>query len=421
MRRGLARLVRLAGRLWLVLALAAALPGAAQAQEQAEEAEAAGGAARLDVAQSGIDGRGDGLEVRLYLSDPVPWRAFTLDAPPRLVLDFRGLDWRGATRAAMLNADAATDLRIGAMRPGWTRMVVDLAGTLAIETAEMRVDPVDGTALVVVQAAPVAPEVFAARSGALPDPDWILDLARPAPPPPPARDGPLVVAIDPGHGGVDPGAQRAGLDEADLMLTLGRELAAAVEAAGMVPVLTREGDVFVSLAERISRARDGGAHVFLSLHADALEDARARGGSVYVLSREAQEDASQRMAERHGRGDLLAGLDLTGQDDAIATVLMDLARLETAPRSDRLAAALVSGLGESGAPLNSRPRRAARLGVLLAADMPSVLVEAGFLSDPEDRARLASAEGRARIVAGLVAGLSAWALDDADLRGRMRQ
>ena len=127
------------------------------------------------------------------------------------------------------------------------------------------------------------------------------------------------------------------------------------------------------------------------------------------------------MAERHQRGDLLSGLDLSGADDTVATVLMDLARLETGPAGDRLAAALVTAMGDAGARLNSRPRREAPLAVLGAADFPSVLVEVGFLSNERDRERLSSTEGRAPIVEGLVTGLTRWAADEAARARLLRQ
>ena len=390
------------------LLLALCLAGPAAAQEFSA-------LARLDVAQSQVRDAGEGLDVTLYLSQAVPWRVFTLDAPPRLVMDFREVDWRGASRAALLNADNATDLRFGGLRPGWSRMVIDLGGPLAIEEAGMTVDPLDATADLRVILVPVPAEEFAARSGAPPDPDWDLsvDLDPALEAPAAEEDGPLVVVIDPGHGGIDPGAIREDMTEAEVMLDLGLELAEALaRAGGFRPVMTREADIFVPLAERMTIARAAGADVFLSLHADALDEFRTRGASVYTLTEEALEDASARMAERHDRGDLLAGVDLAGQDDTVATVLMDLARLETVPSAERLAEAIVTGLGDVGAPLNARPRREGQLAVLNAADFPSVLIEVGFLSNPEDRQRIGSAEGRAVIVDGVVRALQRWAADE---------
>lgn len=397
-------------------------PAGAQAQAPATEFA---GLARLDVAQSQMrDAQDGGLDLTLYLSQAVPYRVFTLDDPRRLVLDFREVDWRGATRAALLNADAATDLRFGVLRPGWSRMVVDLAGPMVVTSAGMAVDKVSGTAMLQVLLAPASAEAHAAAAGAPPDAGWdmlsTLDVTLAAPV---ARgDAPLVVVIDPGHGGIDPGAERAGMVEAQVMLQLAQELAEALSRAGdMQPVLTRQADVFVPLADRMSIARAAGADVLISLHADALEADQASGASVYTLSADAVDQASARMAERHDRGDLLAGVDLSGQDDTVAMILMDMARLETGPQGIRLADALVAGLRDSGARLNSRPRREGPLAVLNAADFPSVLLEVGFLSSERDRETLSTTEGRAPIVAGIVVALQRWAVEEQTRAGLLRQ
>ena len=298
------------------------------------------GLARLDVAQSQVRDAEDGLEVTLYLSQPVPFRVFTLDEPRRLVMDFREVDWRGASRAGLLNADNATDLRFGAFRTGWSRMVIDLAGPTVINTAGMEVDKTNGTAVVRVRLSTTDPETFAAASGAPPDPDWDMQATEQPVLQAPVEEGDddLVVVIDPGHGGIDPGAVRGGIKEADIILQFSLELEEALARAGGIrPVLTRRSDIFVPLEERMTIARAAGADVFLSLHADALDEEVTRGATVYTLTGEAQDNASARVAERHDRGDLLSGLDLSGQDDMVATILMDLARLETAPRSLRLA------------------------------------------------------------------------------------
>ncbi len=393
------------GVLLLALALLLAHPRPALAQDFA-------GLARLDVAQSQLrDGPDGTLDLTLYLSQPVPYRAFTLDDPRRLVIDFREVDWRGATRAAMLNADGATDLRFGVLRPGWSRMVVDLAGPMVLDAAGMAVDKVTGTATLHVVLSPTTAEAHAAAAGAPPDAGWdmlaALDITLPAAAP--RAGGALVVVIDPGHGGIDPGAERGGMVEAQVMLQLAVEVAEAIARAGeMQPVLTRQSDIFVPLADRMSIARAAGADVLISLHADALETDQASGASVYTLSAEAVDQASARMAERHDRGDLLAGVDLSGQDDTVAMILMDMARLETGPQGVRLADALVAGLRDSGARLNSRPRREGPLAVLNAADFASVLVEVGFLSSELDRAALATPEGRAPLVAGIVLALQRW-------------
>ncbi len=374
--------------------------------------------ARIDAEQSAVKPWKQGAEVDLQLSQPVPFRVFTLDAPWRLVIDFREVDWTGLSREAIWAGPDSriSALRFGGLRPGWSRMVVDLAQPMIIETAGMQVSDSDGSARLTVRLVPANALDFADASGAPPDPGWDLlvatDVTQSALPA--VDDGILTVAIDPGHGGVDPGAERDGIVEAEVMLILARELAEAINRTeGMRAVLTRDGDTFVALEERMTQARLAGADVMISLHADALDEDETHGASVYTLDAEAQDAASARMAERHDRGDLVAGLDLKGHDDTVATVLMDLARQETAPMSDRLADGIVTALGEVGAELNSRPRRKAELAVLNAADFASVLVEVGFLSNADDRAALSVQPGRATIIRGLVLALQRWAVDEA--------
>ncbi len=170
----------------------------------------------------------------------------------------------------------------------------------------------DGTATIQIVLDDTDAESFAARAGAPDDPDWaFLMAADPAAPPPP-EDGPLVVVIDPGHGGLDPGAEHGGTQEADVMLELAKELAAALaRIEGVQPALTRTDDSFVALQERLTLARGVRADLLISLHADALEGPQATGASVYTLTTAATEAASLRMAERHESGDLLAGIDLS--------------------------------------------------------------------------------------------------------------
>lgn len=375
-------------------------------------AEGLSARARLDPAASAVTDVGEGLALTLALSQPVPWRAFTLVDPPRLVLDFREIDWRGIDAATILAASRATGLRTGAFRPGWSRLVLDLAGPFAVASAEMETAGEDGGAVIEVRLDPVAEQRFRAISGAPEGADWGTE-ATAVLPPTPRGEGPLTVVLDPGHGGIDPGAERDEITEAALMLTFARELEEVLIRAGFRVALTRTSDVFVPLDSRISRARAAEADVFLSLHADALAEGRATGATVYTLSETASDEAAAALAERHDRADLLAGVDLTGQDDVIAGVLMDIARLDIQPRSEALADAIVEGLAESVGGLHKRPRLSAGFSVLRAPDIPSVLIELGFLSSAADRDRLGSPEWRARAAEGIRAALEAWAAADA--------
>lgn len=384
--------------------------------------------ARVDPAQSGLSQDADSVTLDLSLSQGVPYRAYTLEAagdvPRRLVLDFREVDWQGLDAAMLGQADAITGLRFGAVRPGWSRMVLDLARPMVLDQAGLRVDPDGGGARlrVVLRAASAAD--FAAMSGAPHDPAF--DLPPPAPverrAPPRVGEGPLVVVLDPGHGGIDPGAERDGLSEKELMLTFARELQEVLLRDGsFAVVLTREDDSFVSLDRRVALAHAMGGQVFISLHADALSEGQAHGATVHLLSDSASDAASATLAERHDRDDLLAGIDLTGQDDQVAGILMDLARQETQPRAERLAQALVAGIGGADLPLNSRPVRRAAFSVLKAADIPSVLLEVGFLSSPRDLKNLRDPAWRLQMAEAIREGLALWVAEDAILSDLVRQ
>jgi N-acetylmuramoyl-L-alanine amidase len=369
--------------------------------------------ARLDPAASAVADTGSGVDLRLAISQPVPWRVRLMDDPPRLILDMREVDWRGLD-AVPRRGVRLRELRAGVFRPGWSRLVAELDGPYRVAEAGMATG---GTgAVVTIRLARTAPADFAVRA-ALPDPpDWTPPRAADLPRPEPRGAGPLVVVLDPGHGGIDPGAERDGQTEADLMLTFARILKEEfLREGGALVVLTRDEDVFVPLEARISIARAAGAHVFLSLHADALAEGQASGATLYTLSDEASDKAAAKLAERHDRDDLLAGVDLTEQDDLVAQVLMDMARTETAPRIDRLAGALQGAIKAEGLAMHRRPRQAGGFSVLKSPDVPSVLIELGFMSSTRDLRRLTDPDWRARMARAIRAGVMAWAAEDAAL------
>ncbi len=382
------------------------------------------GLARVDPEATRLSDTRDGMRLDLGLSMGVPWRIFTLDSPPRLVLDFREVDWRGADPGLIDRAEGAKAVRMGAFRPGWSRLVVDLEGPYLVARATMSIDEVSGAARLQVDLPETTAEIFAAEAGAPPTPGWdraesgATEVARPRQ----RGDAPLVVVLDPGHGGIDPGADQDGVLEKDLMLQFARELKEALtRAGGFDVVMTRDADVFVSLERRVAIAHQSGADLFVSLHADALSEGRATGATVYTLSDSASDEASAALAERHNRADMLAGIDLTGSDDVVAGVLMDLARMETQPRAESLARAIKLGLAERDLPLNARPLRAAGFSVLKSPDIPSVLVELGFLSSSRDRGNLRDPAWRARMAQALTEAIAAWRIADAAKADLVRQ
>jgi N-acetylmuramoyl-L-alanine amidase len=279
-----------------------------------------------------------------------------------------------------------------------------------------------GSATLTVLLKPVDEAAFSQSAGAPADALWPQDPPPAAATPTPRRDDRFVVVIDPGHGGVDPGAEREGLSEKELMLSIARALREDLLRTGDVDVvLTRDEDVFVSLQSRVAIAHQAGGDLFVSLHADALSQGGAQGATVYVLSDEASDAATAYLAARHNRADIIAGADLTGSDDQIASVLLDLARQETEPRALALADALVEGMAQAGGPMNRRPLRRAGFSVLKSADIPSVLIEVGFLSSKRDLDNLRDPVWRALMVGGIVDGILKWRDSDAALRPLVRQ
>jgi len=381
--------------------------------------------ARLDPGRSGLSDRGQGAALRLVLSQPVPYRISFLADPPRLIVDFREVDFSGASPSALGRAARVTDLSWGPFLAGWSRLVAVLDAPLALRSAaEVRL--ADGSARLDIVLVPTTPAAFAdaiARSAGGDTPDWALPApaGTDAPVARQTGDRPLRVVLDPGHGGIDPGADADGKTEAAEMLRFALDLSDVLTRAGMSVALTRTSDVFVPLETRISVARAAGADVFLSLHADALPEGEATGATIYRLEAEASDAASAQLAERHDRADLLAGIDLTGQDDQVAGVLMDLARRETQPRADRLAATLVTALQAAGVKLHRHPIQSAAFSVLKSADIPSLLLEVGFLSSGKDRERLEDPVWRATLQDAIRVALLDWAIADAAEARLLRQ
>jgi N-acetylmuramoyl-L-alanine amidase len=381
------------------------------------------GLARLDPAASQVstDWRGR-TTLSLAMSLGVPFRVYTLDGPPRLVVDFSELDFAGASPAALLvEQEAFSDMRFGPIQPGWTRLVADLAAPMLPEEVDLVAGPEgSGAVRLDITLAAADADAFAARSGVPESAAWAA-----APPEPkklqarsPRR---FTVVLDPGHGGIDPGAERDGLVEKEVVLDFARTLRDLLRREGIAVVMTRDADVFVSLQSRTGIAHQAGASLFLSLHADALSGGGARGATVYTLSEDASDEASEQLAARHDRSDILAGVDLTGTDDQVTSVLLDLARRETEPRSVALANAIIDGMAEAGGPMNRKPWRQAGFSVLKSADIPSVLVEIGFLSSDRDAKNLADPVWRALIADGIARAIMAWRDADAARAALVRQ
>ncbi len=226
--------------------------------------------------------------------------------------------------------------------------------------------------------------------------------------PPTPRPRTPVIVLDPGHGGKDPGAiSRSGIREKDVTLAVSRAVRRQLADMGRYKILlTRDGDVYLRLRERMAMARAAGADVFVSIHADSMRRRSVRGASVYTLSEKASDAETAALAERENKADLIGGVDLRGESPEVTNILLDLARRDTMNRSIVLASRLVPELGRV-TPLLANPHRHAGFVVLKSADIPSVLVELGFLSNPQDEKLLRSREHqivRARAIARAIHG-----------------
>ncbi len=371
------------------------------------------------------EARDGGFSLALTLSQGVPFQVYTLANPMRLVLDFNEVTWRDLDRAKLRELTGIADLRAGALRPGWSRLVLELNQPLGVRSAFMRIDEASQQATLNLNVISVPEDAFLAGVGA-PEAGVAADEVVVEAPGEMIRrqqgDRALTVVLDPGHGGVDPGAQRQGLNEADLMLDFARALREElVRAGGFNVVLTRNDDSFVSLERRVTVARAARADLFISLHADTVSEGQATGTTIYTLSDEASDRASALLAERHDREDLLVGVDLRQHDDQIAMVLMDLARRETAPRSTHLAQQLVTSIRAGDGILYKRPHLEAGFSVLKAPDIPSVLIELGFMNNPRDLNRILSSEWEQSMTRAIRRALQEWALQDAAEAQLLRQ
>ena len=375
---------------------------------------------RLDLGESYVTDRGQGIEVQLRLNRATAYGLRLRDNPMRLIVDLAGVKAQNLPNG-FDRADRAQAVTLGpAPRAGWGRLSLNLTAPMVIDRAVMDTGHPDAVRLTLRLRPATAQEFATHLTPASADEPPEAVIAEPAPP---LRTRPLI-ALDPGHGGIDPGAERDGYSEADLVLLFALELREMLSRDGLVDVfMTRERDEFIPLPYRMSRARTAGADLFISIHADALAagDGMASGATVYTLSETGSDAAPAALAAQHDRADLLAGVDLGQSDDVVADLLMDLARLETDPRSDALADALVTGLKWAGVELHSRPRLEANFTVLRAPDYPSVLLEIGFMSEGGDLENILDPVWWARAQGGFARAIEAWLAEDNLRRSLMRR
>ncbi len=353
---------------------------------------------------------GTRTRVVMDMSRRTSFKVRALEAPPRLVIELPEVRWRVRPHPMARPRGLATAQRYGRLRPGASRLVVDIRRPFAVVAS--RLLPPSATSRywrLVVDLAPTGrstlPRVARDRGRRPPvpvmRPDGEPALGEIAPAAPPvARTLPEtpVIVLDPGHGGVDPGTRGVnGVDEKEVTLAFARAVRRELLKSGRYRVfLTRSDDRFIPLRERVRFAQERGADLFMSLHADSIADPTIAGASVYTLSETASDAEAARLARKENKVDILAGVDLTGQDPIVASILIDLAWRETNNRSIRFAELLTEELGRV-IRLLRRNRRFAGFVVLKSPETPSVLIELGYLSNERNAALLTEPGYRQRV------------------------
>jgi N-acetylmuramoyl-L-alanine amidase len=333
------------------------------------------------------------------LSGPVEHSLFTLTDPHRVVIDIQGASAQGLSPPALSDTHVSR-LRYAPRNETDLRVVLDLREQAVPRSFVLR--PADGAGHRLV----VDLQGRTARAAAPPSQPARSPAQRPAG----ERLREVIVAIDAGHGGRDPGAiGPGGTHEKEVVLAIAQRLERLVaREPGMKPVMIRTGDYFLPLRDRIRRAREQRADVFVSIHADAAPDRRVQGSSVYILSQGgATSEAARWLAERENAADLVGGVKLDDKDDVLASVLLDLSQTGTIEASATLADALIGDLHRVG---KVRSRRVERAGfaVLKSPDIPSVLVEAAYISNPAEERKLRTAAFQQSLSEALMSGLRSY-------------
>ena len=355
-----------------------------------------------------------GIEINLQLSQGVPYKIWMDRDPLSLIIDFNVLNFNGIDLEKINQSKNIKSIEIKELDTEWSRLSFHLADYWAIENTEMSISPQDNSASLSIFLKSISEGIFSLTDK--PNKDFSSNKISAN------ENNDFVVVLDPGHGGRDPGAEAGGYRESSLML----ELAEAVKESlirntDFKVVLTRTEDKFLSLEDRITIASQSDANLFISLHADAVIEGEASGTTVYLLSDKATDKMSAQLASRHDRSEILKGVDLSGLDSQVASVLLDMARQETKPRSEAVASFILKVFKEKITELSSQPLRYAAFSVLKSPDIPSILIEAGFMSTTSDLQNLTTKKWRREFADSLTEAISRWYVRDKENKVLLRE
>jgi N-acetylmuramoyl-L-alanine amidase len=369
----------------------------------------------------------------LDLSTLKDFRAFTLSDPYRVVIDMPTFTWPGTPSSD--KASGIQSVRHGPLSSSISRIVLDMDAPVALQSVfalpanQGKPDRlvVDFAKVSLTEFAKTRGTIFGTLEASLDEKNATAQSPRPASPAPQttaslntnaipaapekpaAPAAPLrkpVIILDPGHGGVDPGAVSGRTHEKNITLALGRALKDELERTGKFQVyMTRNSDRFIKLYDRVKFARKHNADLFISLHADSIGNPNVRGASIYTLSEKASDAQTAKLAARENKADLIAGIDLSHEDEDVANILLDLTQRDTMNQSKFLAEKMVRAFKNNSHRTLDNPHRYAGFAVLKAPDIPSILIEAGFVSSPQDARQLSQDSYRKKLAKTISSGV----------------
>ena len=362
------------------------------------------------------------IRLVLDLDEVADFRTFVLSSPYRLVVDLPHFAWKAGQTPKPSDAQI-NDIRQGKLNQDISRIVFDMQKPVIIESAFLLPSQDRKSNRIVVDykfvnnadfiknkstihgTLSISPTEAAVSSNEIPRPPTNNERPKEKT----IVEKPLIV-IDPGHGGQDPGSHsRNKIYEKNIVLALSKELKKQLLSTGKYRVImTRETDVYIRLKDRVKFARDNNADLFVSIHADSIHKPNVRGTSVYTISKKASDAQTAKLAEKENQSDIMAGLDLSIDDEQVAFILGDFLMNDTMNQSKFFANTLVSKLQHSGIQTLQNPHRYAGFAVLKAPDIPSVLVEAGFMSNTQEANLLNQSHHRSKIASAIVKGINTY-------------
>lgn len=366
----------------------------------------------LDIKTIRFGSHGDKERAVIELSAPTKFRSFVLENPNRIIVDMDSFNWK-VGNINRPNGTLVKDVRFGELGAGKGRIVIETSSPVIIRSA-FPIEKGSGQPdRIVIDFAKTSLQTMKDTTSqsmgtmtAPENPTPVIKNQKPVEEKSKPNNTQKTIIIDPGHGGQDPGALGVnGVYEKTIVLAVGLELKRQLEASGYKVEMTRATDIFIPLGQRVKFARKKKGDLFVSLHADSIGRSNVTGASVYTLSDKASDKETEKLAERENKSDLIAGIDLSKQEDDVADILLDLAARDTMNQSRYLAKTVITTLDDKNIKILDKKFRSAGFAVLKAMDIPSILVEMGYLTNRAEVEKLSNASYRKQIATALKASI----------------